>query len=181
MEIEFLLRPQQREIINNLNRFNVVVAHRRMGKTWLAIVWLLKTIHECDKKNAQGFYYAPTFSQAKRVAWKYLRDFTEHLTGATYNESELRINWMDKMIQLGSADNPDASRGIYADAVILDEPAQMPTRLFSEILRPALSDRKGSMMMIGTPQGRRGLYFDSYQLAENDPLWARFIDRKSVV
>jgi phage terminase large subunit len=173
------MRPQQREVLRDMRRFNVVLAHRRFGKTYLAIVWLIKTIHNHQLKNAQGHYYAPNYSQAKKIAWKYIKDFTAHFDGVTYNESELRVNWLDKQIQLGSAENPDSSRGIYSDAVILDEPACMAPRMWTEVLRPALSDRKGQAMFIGTPQGRHGLFYDMYQDAEDQPDWYRCMFKAS--
>lgn len=178
-KIKFLLRPQQKEALSHFNRFNVLVCHRRFGKTYLALIWLLMEIHKCKRKNPRGYYYAPNYSQAKKVSWQYIKYFTQHLAGVQYNESELRVNWSDKQIQLGSAENPDSSRGIYADSVVMDEPGQMPQRMFTEVLRPALSDREGSLCMIGTPAGRHGLFFDSWQQAEHDPIWSRHMYKAS--
>ena len=53
---------------------------------------------------------------------------------------------------LGS-ENCDGLRGIYLDGCVIDEYANVNDRLFPEIIRPALSDRKGFCIFIGTPQG----------------------------
>jgi hypothetical protein len=177
VQIEVALRPQQLEVFDNMKRFNVLLAHRRLGKTWFAVWVLIMKVLTCPLPNARGAYYAPTFSQAKRISWDYAKAFCAQIPGAVFNEAELRIDIGDKRIQLGSADNPDSSRGIYLDFAVLDEPANMPARMWSEVLRPALSDRNGGALFIGTPQGRFGLLYDSYNLAENDPDWARWAFR----
>jgi len=61
-------------------------------------------------------------------------------------------------IQLFGADNPDAMRGLYFDDVVLDEFANMPLSLWSQVLRPALSDRKGGCIFLGTPCGKNHFY-----------------------
>jgi hypothetical protein len=45
-------------------------------------------------------------------------------------------------VRLYGADNPDAMRGIYLDGIVLDEYADMDPRVWSEIIRPALADRR---------------------------------------
>ena len=173
-ELIISLREHQLSVYNNLQRFNILIAHRRFGKTVLAIIWLLLKALQCPHNRPQVHYFAPTYSQAKRVAWAYLKDFCATIEGTVFNEAELKaVLPTGATIQLGSADNPDASRGIYSDACVLDEPAQMPPRMWSEILRPALSDRKGCAMFIGTPNGRQGLFYDTWEAAENDDTWYR--------
>ena len=60
-------------------------------------------------------------------------------------------------MRLYGADNPDALRGIYLDGVVLDEYADMDPRVWSEIIRPALADRQGWAVFIGTPEGPQRL------------------------
>lgn len=151
-------------------RFNVLLAHRRFGKTYLAIVALLKVAQDCPRPNPRVHYFSPTYSQSKRIAWDLAKQLTADLD-PKINESELRLDIGDTRIQLGSAENPDSNRGIYSDFAVLDEPSQMPPSMWTEVIRPALSDRGGSMLMIGTPKGRHGLFYESYQAAQNAPDW----------
>ena len=170
----FVPRRHQWEIYENLRRFNVLLAHRRFGKTVFAINLLIRRLAECSLPNPRVHYFAPTYGQAKRVAWDYAKQYTQCLIDRVVNESELRIDFPGGgRLQLGSAENPDANRGIYSDFAILDEPAQMPSVMWTEVLRPALSDRRGGLLMIGTPKGRHGLFYDSYQEAVSDPEWWR--------
>ena len=68
------------------NRFVVVVAHRRMGKTVAALNALIKAAMQNDKPNPRYAIISPTYSQSKRVAWDYLLEFVRPLE-ATANKS----------------------------------------------------------------------------------------------
>lgn len=164
------MRAQQKECLVNLNRFNVLLAHRRFGKTVLAVWLLIMKAQTSNLHRPQVHYFCPTYSQAKRVAWPYVREFCSYDKDIEFNESELKVTFPNgAILQLGSADNPDANRGIYSDFAVMDEPAQMPPSMWFEVLRPALSDRKGGVLFIGTPAGRHGLFYDLWNQAENDP------------
>lgn len=134
------------------NRFTVVVAHRRMGKTVSAINQLVHSSLLCDKENPRFAYIAPTYAQCKRIAWDYLLQYTRPL-GAIANIAELRVDFMGRRISLYGADSPDSLRGIYLDGVVLDEIGDMNPVVFSDVVRPALADRLGWAMFIGTPKG----------------------------
>jgi len=147
-------------------RFSVVVCHRRFGKTVMAVNKLVKDLINAKQKGlarARAVYVAPLFRQAKQIAWDYAKFYCEKLPGYKANESELRIDFLDdcRLFLIG-ADNPDSIRGIYADSVVLDEYAQMNPKMWSEVLRPALTDRKGSAMFIGTPKGKN-VFHDLYK------------------
>lgn len=133
-------------------RFNVVVAHRRMGKTVSAINQLIHSALNCDKPNPRFAYIAPTYNQAKRVAWDYLLEYTRPLD-AKANIAELRVDFLGVRISLYGADNADSLRGIYLDGVVIDEIGDVNPNLFTEVIRPALADRKGWALFIGTPKG----------------------------
>ena len=145
------LQLQIHEAIDS-HRFTVVVAHRRFGKTVSAINHLIKSAIECDKPEPRFAYIAPTYGQAKRVAWDYLQKYTRSL-GATYNVSELRADFYGRRVSLYGSDNPDSLRGQYFDGVVIDEVGDQNPRIWNEIVRPALADRIGWACFIGTPKG----------------------------
>lgn len=156
----FVPRPHQRQIHNSLKRFSVLVCHRRLGKTVLCINILIKDALQNKLDPPPRYaYIAPLYKQAKQVAWDYLKAYTADIPNTKVYESELKIDLpTGARIQLFGADNPDALKGMYLDGVVLDENAQMPPRLFSEVLRPLLSDRKGWAIFIGTPKGHNQFY-----------------------
>ena len=82
----------QLSIHNELKRFSVLVCHRRFGKTVFSIMEMIDRALRSDLKNPQFAYIAPTYGQAKRVAWEYLKDFTKNIPGAKANEAELRVD-----------------------------------------------------------------------------------------
>lgn len=137
------------------HRFVVVVAHRRLGKTVMAINRLLRSASTCRRERPRMAYIGPTYRQAKAVSWDYLRHFAGVIPGAIFNESELRCDLPNRaQVRLYGADRPDALRGIYLDDCVLDEAGLMQTRVWTEVIRPALADRQGSALFIGTPNGR---------------------------
>ena len=168
-------RPMQRELrqLCSRNRFNVLVIHRRAGKTVFAINKLIADVLLCDKPRARGHYFAPTFKQAKSIAWDYLKHFTNHIPGMVYNNTELTATFPGgQRIQLVGGNSVDGFRGQYSDSVVLDELAMMPPRLWSEVVRPALADREGCALFIGTPAGRNAFY-DLYERAGTLDDWGR--------
>ena len=110
--------------------------------------------------NPRFAYIAPTYSQAKKIAWDYLKFYTEKIPGTKWNESELRCDFgiNGARITLLSSENPDSIRGIYLDGCIIDEAAMISENLINEVITPALSDRKGFMILVGTPNGMNNLF-----------------------
>ena len=152
-------------------RWAVIVAHRRAGKTVACINDLARRAITCDKPDGRFAYVAPLFNQAKDVAWQYLKHFTAPMQAGPPNESELRIDLLNgARIRLYGADNPDRLRGIYLDHVILDEYADMSPSVWGSVIRPLLADRQGGATFIGTPKGRNA-FFDIWQRAQKQPDW----------
>jgi hypothetical protein len=154
IEIAYKPREQQLAIheLMDSKRFGVVVAHRRMGKTVSAINHLIKEAILNHKEAPRYAYIAPTYGQAKRVAWDYLVKYAEPL-GGSQNITELRVDFWGRRVQLYGSDNPESLRGQYFDGVILDEIGDQNPKIWTDIVRPALADRKGWCLFIGTPKG----------------------------
>jgi len=157
MAIDTKFRPRiQQKIIHEAlkkYRFNVVVAHRRMGKTVTAINELIHSALKSPLKKPRYAYIAPSYTQAKRIAWDYLLEYTRPLK-PHINNQELSISFLGRKINLYGADGTgDSLRGIYLDGCIIDEIANIKPSMFYDIIRPALTDRKGWCMFIGTPKG----------------------------
>lgn len=118
----------------------------------------------------QYSYIAPTYKQAKKVAWRYLKKLAEPVTKKVM-ESELSVELINgAVISLFGADNPDSLRGLYHDGVIIDEYGDIAPMLYGEIIAPAVADRDGWVVFIGTPKGPNHFY-ELYKDAANDPDW----------
>ncbi len=157
IRIDYSPREPQKAIHAALkaNRFAVIVAHRRMGKTVSAVNHLIRAAMQCQKPRPRFAYIGPTFRMAKQTAFDYLTHFSRPIPGVSVNVSELRVDYPNGgQVRLYGADNPDSLRGLYLDGVVLDEYGLMQSNVFSEVLRPALADREGWALFIGTPNGR---------------------------
>jgi len=159
------------------HRFAVLVCHRRFGKTVGTVNQMLKQALLCKREAPRYAYVAPFRNQAKMIAWEYLKYYSSVIPKRKVNESELYIelpsqhaNRSGARIYIIGADHPDALRGGYWDGAILDEYAQIKKELWDEVLRPALSDREGWAVFIGTPKGQNQFY-EMYQRALNDSSW----------
>ena len=154
-------------------RFACLVCHRRAGKTVASINELQEGAHRCRLVRPRFAYIAPFLKQAKTVAWDYLRAAVAPLRpgGAGTHETELRADYHNSgQVRLYGADNPDALRGIYLDGVVLDEYADMDPRMWTEVIRPALADRQGWAVFIGTPKGRNA-FFELWRRSQTDSDW----------
>lgn len=116
-------------------------------------------------------YIAPTYKQAKNVAWDYLKKYSRPIPNHKPNESELRIDYPNgSRINLFGADNPDSLRGIALWGVVFDEYSQQPSNIFTEIIRPTLTDHEGYAIWIGTPKGKNEFY-RLYEKAKKKENW----------
>jgi hypothetical protein len=142
------------------HRFNVLVAHRRLGKTVLAVNHTVKMAVKNKERQPRYAFIAPFFKQAKLIAWDMFKRFTAPIPSIKVNESDSTIEFPHNKakVYLFGADNPDALRGTYLDGCVLDEYAQMKPNLFQEVIRPTLSDRNGWTTWIGTPKGMNQFY-----------------------
>lgn len=127
IEIDYKPRPQALEFHNRSERFAVLVAHRRFGKTVAAVNDLIRAALLIDLPNVRVAYIAPYLSQSKAVAWDYALEYTKDIPHIKVNHSELRIDFPNgARFRLFGADNYNAMRGLYFDAVVLDEMADFP-------------------------------------------------------
>ncbi len=165
------LKPPQSAVFNSDARFRILVAGRRFGKTFLSLVELCRAAWSPGRLV---WYVAPTYKQAKRIAWKPLKLMTRPYWASKPNETDLRIELITGgTICLRGADNYDSLRGDGLDFIILDEYASIDREAWPEVLRPALADKQGRALFIGTPRGYNHFY-DLYQAAREKPDWAKF-------
>jgi phage terminase large subunit len=146
---------------NRAERFAKIVAHRRFGKTVGCINDKIRAALTNTRENPppRYAYVAPTYTQAKDVAWGYLKRYASAVPGIKTSESELWTEFPNgARIRLYGADNYERMRGLYFDDVTIDEPAQIDPRAWPEVIRPTLADFNGGATFIGTPRGRDWFY-----------------------
>jgi phage terminase large subunit len=154
------------------HRFAVAVCHRRFGKTVAAINQIIKAAVLCGRDNPRYAVVCPTYTQAKRVAWDYVTQYTQPLDPKV-NISELRVDFMGRRISLYMEQTiSDSLRGIYLDGVVLDEVGDMNPKIWTEILRPcSCGSVCGWALFIGTPKGQNH-FKELRDRAETEADWA---------
>ena len=175
VSLDYTAREWQRQCHINKKRFSVYALHRRSGKTELAIMELIDKAMKTDKELSMFVYVAPFLRQAKAIAWARLKQKIEPLrqrSAIEINEGELSIKFKHNgaIIRLFGGDNPDAMRGLRLDGIVMDEVAQLKNELWTDIVQPALSDRLGWSIFIGTPSGIN-LFSELYYKAMNEEDW----------
>lgn len=161
------LTKAQEEIAQDNHRFRVVCCGRRFGKTTLAVTEIVALASL--KKDVRIAYIAPTFQQARDIAWEALKRVT-HGICAEVNESRLEIILKNNSaIILRGWESIETLRGQAFDFLVVDEIAMMRnwTHTWQEVLRPTLTDRKGQAMFISTPKGYNHFY-DLYNLQDDE-------------
>ena len=160
------LLPWQIEVWQDPARFKVIVAGRRCGKSNLAIKKILAAGLEAPSGSAV-LYVGPTQAQTRQIAWDaLLEQGREVIKNAHVNSMDITlINGVK--IHLRSAENPDTLRGLKVYFAIIDEAAFIKDEnLWAKVIRPSLSDLKGSAIFISSPSGRNWFY-DLYKLGDS--------------
>lgn len=160
------LNPGQQQVAASTARFRVVIAGRRWGKTSLAQRELARAARYPDRRV---WYIAPSYRMAKQIVWDSLKSRLYSLNWISKtNESDLSVRLRNgSQIALRGADNPDSLRGVFLDFVVFDEFAFIDEKAWTEVIRPALSDRRGHAMFISTPMGRNWA-FDLYNRGQTE-------------
>lgn len=164
---------------NRVERWACLTTHRRAGKTVALANDLIYGTLQCQARKPQLAYIGPTFTQAKRIAWQYLKDYAEPYLARTPQESELKLTLKnDGTIHVLGADNADALRGMYLDGTVNDEYAFWRPSVFTQIIRPALSDRNGWSVFASTPRGKN-LHYDVDKEAKSNKDWYHLVLKAS--
>lgn len=171
VELTYDMRQQFYDYHRRTQRWAIIVAHRRSGKTTATLNDLILRACNPGRPDWRGAFIAPYFSQAKDVAWGILKTYSKQLWGGEPNETELRVDFVNgARIRLYGADNPDRLRGLGFDGLVCDEFADWRSGVWDEVVRPTLLDRQGFATFIGTPKGKNE-FWETYQRARDDPSW----------
>lgn len=156
MELNIQLLKWQQEVFHDPTRFKVVAAGRRCGKSRLAAWSMIVRALQVEKSTI--FYVAPTQGQSRDILWGVLEELA-HPVIASKHINNMQIKLINgSIISLKGADRPDTMRGVSLEYLVMDEYADMKPQVWEEVLRPALADRQGDALFIGTPKGRNHFY-----------------------
>tara|TARA_B100001093_G_C26782513_1_gene995260 strand:+ start:193 stop:1461 length:1269 start_codon:yes stop_codon:yes gene_type:complete len=173
IEIPYKPRALQKILHEKISksRFSVLVLHRRAGKTVMCINHMIRAALTNPNQPSRYAFISPTFKQGKATAWDYIKTYAGKIPGVKFNESELRADFPNgSRITILGGENDQALRGIFLDGCVFDETQSINPSVFPEVIRPALADRKGWCIFIGTPKGRN-YFYDLYCQAKKMDGW----------
>ena len=161
------MHEAQARVIRERQRFNVLVAGRRFGKTRLGERLVAEMV---AVKGKHAAWLSPTYKMLGEV-WRELLDLLAPVL-VSHNASENRLEvYGGGVLDMWSLENPDSIRGRHYARMIVDEAALAKNTLketWNLILRPTLIDDQGDAFFLTTPKGRGDLmeFFDYGQDAE---------------
>lgn len=176
LKVPFRPDPLQTRVLHDDHPRKLCVWGRRRGKTTTAMLWLQK--RALTRANSTCWYVAPTYKQAKRIAWQAAkRLYTTSILSKRPNESELSFTFKNgSTVTLMGAEDPDSLRGPGLWGVVLDEYGTMRQDAWSLAIRPMLSDTGGHALFIGTPNALRGPHLEQlYREIEKGALYPTWI------
>src|SRR5215831_4911302 len=107
LSIGYTAREQFEAFHARKQRWALIVAHRRAGKTVACVMDLIDSAIRCKLQRPRFAYVAPLYRQAKQVAWDYLRQYARKVPGTLIYESELKVDFINGgQFRLYGADNP---------------------------------------------------------------------------
>lgn len=151
------LHDTQKIVALDRRRFRILCCGRRWGKTTLAIDQMKG---RASIANSRVAYIAPTYQQARDIAWEALKKDCEQAS-ESINESRLEIKLVNgSLIILRGWESIETLRGQAFDLIVIDEIAMMRNfqLMWQEVIRPTLTDTKGEGLFISTPKGFNHFY-----------------------
>tara|TARA_B100000925_G_C22000840_1_gene471208 strand:+ start:965 stop:2227 length:1263 start_codon:yes stop_codon:yes gene_type:complete len=166
------LHDNQQTVADSDARWKILCAGRRFGKTRLGVQLCIETA----MAGKRAWWVAPTFSIA-RVGWRdiMLAGFDLERLGAEVKMGDMIVSFPNGgFIAVKSADNPQRLRGEGLDFLVMDEAAFVKEETWTEVLRPTLTERKGSALFISTPRGMNNWFYRLWQDADDREDWQKF-------
>lgn len=154
----------QQVVFDSPARYKVVCCGRRWGKTHLGVLMCIVVA----TKGGRAWWIGPSYPVAV-IGWRLLKTIVSPIPGIEISESERMITFPNGgVVQVKSADNPASLRGEALDFVVFDEVADIKPEAWTEGIWPALTDRQGSALFIGTPRGQKNWFYELFTEAVAD-------------
>jgi phage terminase large subunit-like protein len=166
------LYPFQDLILNDDSKLIALAVARQSGKSVSAVIKAFHHIFYND--NATVLVISKTLKQSTELIDKLrslinnspLKDSIKKKMGSVDNRSEFSLvnHGKDSISRIISVPATDAARGFTADLVIADEIAfwDNSVEMFNEAILPTVSETGGKILMLSTPKGKIGVFYDAF-------------------
>lgn len=174
MQIVIPYKPfnHQLDFHRDTSRFRYIVGGRRSAKSVTCIHEAIK--HCLSEANRLVYWVSPNYNSAKEIGFDEFLKYFDVLKPAIHSIHHTRLKVVFKngsTIFFKGSDNPDSLRGRGLTLAIIDEAAFVKHDVWSKIIRPALSDKKGSAILVSTPNGFN--WFKNINDKDNE--WSKYV------
>ncbi len=167
------LHPGQRALADSASRFQVLCCGRRWGKTRYAAWRALRAAVQ----GGRVWWVGPTYAISD-LGWRVLEPLVRTIPGAQVRVADGALLFPGGgEVWFKTAEIPDNLRGEGLDGLIIDEADFVEGEIWSKVLRPALTDRKGWGLFCSTPR-LKGSWFHRLLLRGQScalPSWSGWV------
>jgi len=158
------LYPKQLEAIYAPERYSLIEASTKSGKTVGCMVWLAEQAW-LGKPGHEFWWIAPIYEQARIVFRRLSRGLTRNTF--TANQAECSITLANgAVLRFKGADNPDSLYGEDVHAAVIDEATRVKEDAWHAV-RTTLTATRGKVRIIGNVKGRRNWAYRLARRAES--------------
>lgn len=158
------LYPKQEEAIFCDERFAVVEASTKSGKTIGCLIWIFEKA--LNGEPGQNFWWVAPVNNQADIAWRRLQEAIPreiYTTNETYKKMSL-IN--GTTIYFKSAENPDSLFGEDVYAAVIDEASRVREESWHAV-RSTLTATRGPVRIIGNVKGKKNWAYRLARAAQN--------------
>lgn len=174
------LHSGQQYVQDHAKKFNVLSCGKRWGKSKWALFRALQKAGNLP--NGVVWVIAPTYRQAKQIAWREIMSILPPQMIRRKIETDLLIEiWNGCLIQLIGAEDEDHLRGVKISHVVFDEAAYIKETVWPLIMGQLLGNKEsGGADFISSPAKSGRNWFSSFfeeakkKMDSGDPDWAAF-------
>lgn len=161
--------PWQVQVLDESHNRLFLNCSRQSGKSTTSSI---KALHKAVfNPGALILLVSPSFRQSQELfkkVLKYLKILPKNFTGKLIEDNKLSVTLWNHSRIVSLPGSPDTIRGFSApDLIICDEAAQISDDLYDAIV-PMLAVSNGTLMMMSTPFGKRGVFYEIWRSESQD-------------
>ena len=165
--------PWQEAILESQSRRIIINAARQSGKSTITSTdpcWIAKF-----KDKSLSIVLAPTESQSQDDMRKIQQFIRRDPDYPRYDPASTHVNVRENESLISVVPATQSARGKSQPAVvILDEASQIEDLIYTEVVTPMFTANDGRLILLSTPYGKKGFFFDIFNNPRpNDP-WERY-------
>lgn len=158
------LAPYQTAALFCTERYALIEASTKSGKTHGALAWLVEQAFRATKLHRNFYWVAPVYTQSKVAYRRLLRALPQ--AARKPNATELTLTLPNtSVIVFRSGENPDNLYSDDVDAAVIDEASRLREESWHAV-RSTLTATRGPVRIIGNVKGRRNWFYNLARRAE---------------